>query len=71
MKTKAQQLYVHQKTGTVVSATKQQAKKLPGDFKKVEFITKDGKPTARVRIDGATIDIAETEAPQHVNASAK
>lgn len=75
MKTKAQSVYIHQKTGTMVSATKKQAKRLPEDYKKVEFTRdKDGKPMARVRIDGATIDIKErgtVEVPENVNTNAK
>lgn len=62
MKTKRHELYVHQKTGEVIGATKSGAKKLSDDYKKVEFVTNDqGKQVARVKIEGATIDISERE----------
>lgn len=75
MKTKRQDLYVHQQTGEMVQATRAQGRKLPADYKKVEFsINKDGKPTARVRLGtGITMDITENETievPQNVNPSA-
>lgn len=47
----------------MVSVTKSDAKKLPKDYKKVEFVKNDkGTQVARMRIDGGiTIDIAERE----------
>lgn len=60
----------------MVQADKKAAKKLPEEYKKVEFTTNaQGKPMARVRLGkGITMDISEretVEVPQNVNASAK
>lgn len=74
-KTKPRSLYVNQKTGGIVSATNSGAKKLPADYKKVKFVKNErGKQVARVKIDGATIDISEretVEAPTNGNPTAE
>lgn len=67
MKTKPRELYIHKKTGEMIQATRAAAKKLGDDYTKVEFTTnKDGKPMARVKIEGATIDIVENDAPAEI-----
>jgi hypothetical protein len=60
---KRKQVYIHQKTGDLIQATRGQARKLSSDYKKVEFgVDENGKPKARVRMDGVTMDISERKA---------
>lgn len=59
---KKQYLYAHEKTGDIVRATKQSAKKLPKEFKEIEFTTNDqGKKVMRMHLEGATVDISEND----------
>lgn len=60
--TKRQYLYAHEVTGDIVRATKQSAKKLPKQYKQIEFTTNDqGKKVMRMHLEGATVDISENE----------
>lgn len=63
MTKKAKDVFIHQKTGELVQATRSGARHLPDDYKKVEFSVdkKTGKTKARVRMDGVTMDISERE----------
>lgn len=67
-------LFVHEKTGDIVRSTRQGAKKLPPEYKPIEVVKNEqGKTVMRLHLDGATVDIAETEvkkASENVNASA-
>lgn len=64
MTKKAKDVFIHQKSGELVQATRSEARHLPDDYKKVVFSVdpKSGKPKARVRMDGVTIDISERPA---------
>lgn len=64
MTKKAKDVYIHEKSGELFQATRGEARKLPDAYKKVEFSVdkKTGKPKARVRMDGVTIDISERPA---------
>ena len=69
-----QRPYVHQINGNVVLATKSQAKKLPPEYKKVEFVKNDqGERVMRIRLANATADISENKpkAAENVNTNAK
>lgn len=51
--------YVHELNGDVVMSTPRRAQFLPG-YKPVEFLKdKQGKPFMRLRLEHATVDIAE------------
>lgn len=57
---KRKRVYIHQKTGELIQATRGQARKLSDDYKEVEFgVDANGKPKARVRMTGVTMDISE------------
>lgn len=53
-------LYVHGRTGEIVTANKFQAVMLPKEYKKVRF-TKNvkGERVMRIELNGATVDIVE------------
>lgn len=53
-------LYVHEDTGNIVTATKSQAKHLPDEYKKIEFVTNDeGVRVMRLRLKNATVDVSD------------
>lgn len=54
-------LYVHETTGDVVSvANKSQERRLPSEYKKVEFTKNDeGTPVMRLRLKNATVDVLD------------
>lgn len=59
---KRQYLYAHEVTGDIIRATKQGAKKLPKEYKQIEFTTNEqGKKVMRMHLEGATVDISENE----------
>ena len=54
-------LYFNKTTGSVVKATKSQAKKLPDDYQRIEFVKNSaGERVMRFKFDGATVDVSET-----------
>lgn len=57
---KRQTLYVHRFNGSIVTATKSQAKRLPEEYEQVEFVDNEaGEPVMRLQLNGATVDISE------------
>lgn len=61
MKTR-KNIYFHKTTGNIVKATKKQAKNLPSDYEKIEFVKNDaGVPVMRFRFNGATVDVSENK----------
>lgn len=74
MRTKRPTLYINGRTGDLVQATKAQAKNLPKEYEKVEFVkNSEGKRVMRLHLEGATVDISEnetTEVAENVNTSA-
>lgn len=61
--------YINRFTGNVKIVSKQSAKKLSEDYSQVMFIkNKDGKPVMRFELEGATVDVLESEAPPELEA---
>lgn len=59
MKTR-KNIYFHKVTGEIVKATKKQAKNLPEEYEKIEFVKNDaGVPVMRFKFNGATVDVSE------------
>lgn len=55
-------LYFNQTTGDVVYVSKQHAKKLPEDWKQIEFgKNEQGEPRMRFKFNGATVDVLENK----------
>lgn len=60
MSLKRKNLYFHKTSGSIVSATKSQAKKLPDEYQQIEFIkNQEGVRVMRFRFNGATVDVSE------------
>lgn len=57
---KREYLYFNQIDGNVIKATKSQAKRLPDDYKQLEFLKNEkGEPVMRFKFNGATVDVLE------------
>ena len=60
--TKRKYLYFNEKTGDIKQATKSQAKFMPADWCRIEFVKNEkGKDVMRFKFNNATVDIAERE----------
>ena len=56
-------IYCHKDTGNIKTVTKQQAKLLPPEYKRVQFVKNDkGEDVMRFQMEGATVDVIENEA---------
>lgn len=57
-------IYCHKDTGNIKTVTKQQAKLLPPEYRRVEFVkNNEGKDVMRFQMEGATVDVFENEVP--------
>jgi hypothetical protein len=61
---------VHEINGNIVTAGKMGARRLPKEYKKVQFIKNEqGERVMRLRLAGGTVDISENKAPAEVVAN--